>query len=53
VSHETYVSDNSYLLPVLKGFLFQREYNEMINNKTNIEMGSISTEWGVFFDYCI
>jgi hypothetical protein len=53
LSHETNVSDNRYLLPVLTGFLFQHEYNEMINNETNIEMEFISTECGVFFDYGI
>ena len=53
LSHETYVNDNSYMLPVLTGFLLQHEYNEMINNETDIEMEFISTECGVFFDYCI
>lgn len=47
------VSDNSYLLPVLTGFLFQHEYNEMINNETDIEMEFISTEFCIFFDYGI
>lgn len=51
LSHETYVSDNSYLLPVLTSFLFQHEYNEMINNETDSEMEFISTEIVVFFDY--
>ena len=53
LSHETYVSDNSYLLPVLTGFLFQYEYNEMINNETDIEMEFVSTESVVIFDYGI
>jgi len=53
LSHETYVSDNSYLLPVLTGFLFKHEYNEMINNETDIEIEFISKECSVFFDYCI
>jgi len=53
LSHETYISDNSYLLPVLTGFLFQHEYNEMINNETDIEMEFVSTECVVIFDYGI